>query len=299
MNKAKKQFGQHFLSDSRILSDIVDSAKLNDGDRVWEIGPGYGALTDHLLSKDIKLSIFEIDEELIPHLNKKYSNRCEIIFTDILKIDWVKYLYENPEIKCNIVSNLPYQISSPFLYKLTEFYNYFDTVVIMLQKEVAKRLCAAPSTKDYGVLTLKTNFYFTSEYLFEVSRDKFHPAPKVDSAVIKLSPRKDIPKLKNLNLFWEIVECAFRNRRKTLKNNLMKLGYFMQGNTVQKQSTLGVQCNTLQKQSALGVQGDTLQKLDVINWDSFPIDLSKRGEALSEKDFISLYEYILQCFGSK
>lgn len=256
MYKTKKKFGQHFLNDKEILARIVNSADLNDGDNVWEIGPGLGALTDFLLEKSINLSIYEIDNDLIPFLESKYSKKCNIIHSDILKINWTEHISKQ---KIKIVTNLPYQISSPFLYKVSENYKSFDCIVVMLQKEVAKRICANPGKKDYGVLTLKTRFYFDAYYLFDVTPDKFSPPPEVESAVIKLLPRRNILELENISFFWLLVESAFKSRRKTLRNNLRAL------------------------------------KL-IDSWDNLncPINLNRRGETLSEEDFISLYKYLLQ-----
>ena len=160
MYKAKKKFGQHFLNDQSIAQQIIDSADLQSDDYVWEIGPGMGILTDILIKKNISLSVFEIDNDLIPILKKKYSGDCQLYHSDILKIDWKSQISEK---KIKIVTNLPYQISSPFLYKLTENFTNLKSVVLMLQKEVAKRLCAKPGKKDYGVLTLKTGYYFQTE----------------------------------------------------------------------------------------------------------------------------------------
>jgi 16S rRNA (adenine1518-N6/adenine1519-N6)-dimethyltransferase len=251
MYKAKKSLGQHFLTDQSIVDDIVSHAQLQMGDHVWEIGPGLGILTDSLVTHPIQLKIFEIDHDLIPSLKKKYTEKCTIIHHDILKIDW-KSEIDTQKIK--IVTNLPYQISSPFLYKVAENHSCIDSVIVMLQKEVAKRLCATPCKKEYGVLTLKTKFYFDTIYLFDVPPHKFSPPPAVDSAVIKLTQRKDIPHIDDLVLFWKIIEVAFSSRRKTLRNNLKKI-----------------------------IDSDL---------SNLPIDLSRRGETLSESEYISLYEHI-------
>jgi len=253
--KHKKRFGQHFLHDSEVLDNIVESADLKENDIVWEIGPGMGALTDKLLEKKVNLTIFEIDNDLIPVLNKKYSNKCNIIHQDILKINWKERLKDN---KVKIVSNLPYQISSPLLYKVTENYSSFDMIVLMLQKEVAKRLCANPGKKDYGVLTLKTQYFFNTEFLFVVTPDKFTPSPAVSSGVIKMTPRENKNLIYNKESFWNLIEAAFRNRRKTLRNNLI----------------------------AHSISTDTLDST------LCPINLSRRGETLSEEEFITLHDFI-------
>lgn len=253
--KHKKRFGQHFLNDNEILENIINYADLRENDTVWEIGPGMGALTDKLIQNNIRLNLFEIDNDLIPILKTKYSNKCNIIHQDILRINWQQEL-ENKIVK--IVSNLPYQISSPFLYKISENYNSFETVVIMLQKEVAKRICSTSGKKDYGVLSLKIQFFFNTEYLFEVPPEKFTPPPEVNSSVIKLTPRKDIKFSYNTKFFWQLVENSFRNRRKTLRNNL--------------------KIYALPK--------------EILNSDTCPIDLNRRGETLSEEEFITLHNFI-------
>jgi len=305
--KPKKKYGQHFLHDQSILNEIIIAADLKENDIVWEVGAGLGALTDHLLKRKIFLTIYEIDDELVPILEKKYlnftnlnyleSNSCllhsllKIVHKDILKLDWEKEIkmltsLENLEWfynkngaedvcqdhsdkqprKIKIVTNLPYQISSPFLYKITENNKSFDTIVMMLQKEVAKRVCAKPGNKDFGVLSLKTQFYFETHYLFEVSSDKFTPPPKVHSAVIKLVPKKDIPILQNELFFWDVIEKSFRMKRKTLRNNL------------------------------IGFLPRALTHI----FDTCPpkIDLNRRGETLNETEFIDLYEYLLQFIDS-
>jgi 16S rRNA (adenine1518-N6/adenine1519-N6)-dimethyltransferase len=248
---AKKKFGQHFLNDISVIEQIIQNADLQDDEIVWEIGPGLGALTDKLVEQNIQLKVYEIDDELIPILIKKYADKCQINNTDILKIDW------NNEIgsqTIKIVTNLPYQISSPFLYKLTDYHESISSIVIMLQREVAKRLTAKPGKKDYNVLTIKTNFYFDTTYLFDVPRDRFSPPPNVDSAVIKLTPRADKPLITNLDKFWELVESSFVAKRKTLRNNL--------------------------------------KKYQQIDWRLCPIDLQRRAETLSESEFIELYNFM-------
>jgi 16S rRNA (adenine1518-N6/adenine1519-N6)-dimethyltransferase len=252
MYKPKKKFGQHFLNDISIIENIIKSADLKENDIVWEIGPGLGALTDKLVEQNIKLSVFEIDDELIPTLKTKYSEKCQINHSDILKIDWNAEI-NNQSIK--IVTNLPYQITSPFLYKLTDYYKSISCIVVMLQREVAKRLTAKPGSRDYNFLTIITNFYFDTSYLFSVNRDRFIPPPNVDSAVIKLTPRKQQPHIENIEKFWKMVEATFFAKRKTLRNNLKKYQH--------------------------------------ANWSLCPIDLQRRAETLTEAEFIELYNYMI------
>jgi 16S rRNA (adenine1518-N6/adenine1519-N6)-dimethyltransferase len=294
--KVKKKFGQHFLQDENVLKAIVDSAELHDGDIVWEIGAGLGALTDQLLKHNIDLTIFEIDNDLIPILQKKYADRCKIIHGDILKVINHSSLL-TPHSSLKIVTNLPYQISSPFLYKITENYQAFSCIVVMLQKEVAKRLSALPGKKDYGVLSIKAQFYFAIKYLFEVSRDKFSPPPEVDSAVLKLIPRKEVPIIEDIKLFWELVEISFRNRRKTLRNNLKNWQLTVNSHhNEMRLSRLTVKNNSpLNPPSERGVShAMTTDNFCHDNMLSCPIDLTRRGETLSEEEFIILYRYMLQ-----
>lgn len=254
--KLKKSFGQHFLTDQQILSDIVDYAQLKENEQVWEIGPGSGNLTDYILKKNVKLTCFEIDRDLYPILKSKYDNQINLIERDIIKVKWDELLTGN---HYKIVSNLPYQITSPFLFKVIKHHQYFDSLVIMIQKEVAQRICSLPNKKDYGVLSLKIQYYFHTEYLMSVAPEKFTPPPKVDSSVIKLTPRTDQPKIDDIQLFWKIVDIAFGNRRKMLRNNLKVLNY-----------------NTEYTQIA----------------NNSPIDFNRRGETLSEEDFYNLYLYL-------
>ncbi|NQT65216.1 MAG: ribosomal RNA small subunit methyltransferase A, partial [FCB group bacterium] len=154
---------------------------------------------------------------------------------------------------------LPYQITSPFLFRVTEHADNFKRVVVMIQKEVAERISAGVGTKDYGRLSLKMQFYFNVEYGFTVKPHLFFPPPKVDSAVIVLTPRKDKPVLKDERFFWRVVEVAFQNRRKMLRRNLRVLL------SKEKIEELGTNCE---------------------------IELTRRGETLTEADFIELYEEV-------
>ena len=275
MYRHKKKFSQHFLHDDGVLTEIIEQAGLEDNDIVWEVGAGLGSLTEHLLNKNINLTIFEIDNDLIPTLTRKYGKQCVIIHGDVLKIDWKSIAGNKSNIK--IVTNLPYQITSPFLYKITENHLMFDSIVIMLQKEVAKRVCAMPGNKDYGVLSLKTQFFFNTNYLFDVSPDKFSPPPKVFSAVIRLTPRKDTPVLENIDLFWQIIEASFRMKRKTLKNNLESMMRDINGET-----------------PFVRESGERSSPVRINGVPPFELDLNRRGESLSEEEFIFLYNYFLQ-----
>lgn len=252
----KKSLGQHFLKDKNIVKKIADLAEIKENELVWEVGPGKGILTQELILQKSNLTCFEIDESLYPILHEKFGNDINLINKDILRIDWKEYL-KNKQIK--IVANLPYQITSPFLFRVTEHATNFKRVVVMIQKEVAERINAGVGTKDYGKLSLKMQFYFNVEYGFTVKPHLFFPPPKVDSAVIILTPRKDKPDLEDERFFWRVVEIAFQNRRKMLRRNLRIIL------SKEKIEELGANCM---------------------------IKLTRRGETLTEKDFIELYEAI-------
>ncbi|MCF7858115.1 MAG: 16S rRNA (adenine(1518)-N(6)/adenine(1519)-N(6))-dimethyltransferase RsmA [Candidatus Cloacimonetes bacterium] len=255
--RPKKKLGQHFLQDKNIASKIVDLAELTENEEVWEIGPGKGILTESLVLQKGRLTCFEIDNDLSSKLIGKFGTSIDLINQDILKIDWAKYLRDK---QVKLVANLPYQITSPFLFKVTEFSGSFSRIVIMIQKEVADRITAQPGTKDYGKLTLKMQFNFRIKYGFTVKPHLFYPVPKVDSAVVILTPRPDKPHLEDEALFWKVVGFAFQNRRKMLRRNLRML-----------------------------LCKEKLQELGSIS----RIELTRRGETLTEKDFIELYEDIL------
>ncbi len=257
--KAIKEFGQHFLTDDSIAQSIVDAAHLSKTDTVWEIGPGLGILTGKIIDTGAKLKAFEIDRRMKAILQERYADAFELVMRDILKIDWGNELPDNVKIK--LVANIPYQITSPLLYKLSDYADHFECIVIMIQKEVAERLVAFPSTRQYGQLTIKVRLLFDIKYLFNVSFDMFDPPPKVDSSVVMIKPRINKPEIRNLDIFYRLVQCAFAHRRKTLRNNLVPL--------VPK-----VRMDELETRSK--------------------ISLSRRGETLSEDEYILLSDIIAE-----
>ena len=217
----KKNFGQHFLKDKNIVAKIVKAAEIKTNERVWEIGPGHGILTDELLKNTKYLTCFEIDKTLYEYLENKYDDAINLVKSDILKVNWEEFL--NKDYTYKIVSNLPYQITSPFLFKLITHKDYFKKIVIMIQKDVAERLRAKPNTKKYGLLAIKIGYYFDIKYEFTVKPHLFYPPPKVDSAVISLIPKPPLFQIKDYKLFWKIVDTLFLNRRKMIRNNLKNL----------------------------------------------------------------------------
>lgn len=214
--KTKKSLGQHFLIDKNIIFKIIDAIVADKNDRVIEIGPGTGALTKWLAKKFSNLHAIELDQRAVEVLEQEVSN-ITIHQKDVLKIDWADMVDRSN--KNVVVGNLPYYITTPILFDLLESRSLFSEAILMMQKEVAERLVAEPSSKQYGILSVQTQLFCTPEILFEVSRNSFSPPPKVTSAVIKL--KFDKPKLsfsdETLKL---IVRTAFNQRRKKLSNSL-------------------------------------------------------------------------------
>ncbi|MFW5794043.1 MAG: 16S rRNA (adenine(1518)-N(6)/adenine(1519)-N(6))-dimethyltransferase RsmA [Bacillota bacterium] len=218
----KKKYSQNFLLDENIIKKIIKAANINKNTYVIEIGPGFGALTKYLVKQAKKVLLYEIDKELIPHLNKLFSNynNIEILNKDFLKIndidnDIKKYFNDADDI-C-VVSNLPYHITTPIIMKILEESNKVDRLIIMMQLEVAKRLTSKPNSKDYNALSVIIQDQTKANYLFKVPKTVFQPRPKVDSAIIELKILKN--KVKD-NKYYEFVHNCFSQRRKTLINNL-------------------------------------------------------------------------------
>ena len=214
--KFKKKFGQNFLKDENILNNIVNSADIDSNTLVIEIGCGAGALTKKIISKTKKYIGYEIDTTLKPILDTFNTN---IIFDDFLKRN-IKDDIKNFEYdKIYVIANLPYYITTPIITKIIESDINVDKVVVMVQKEVGDRFSAKPGTKDYNSLSIFINYYFTPKKLFLVSKNVFIPKPNVDSIVISLT-KKDKLDVFNEKLFFKLVRDSFKQKRKTLKNNL-------------------------------------------------------------------------------
>lgn len=219
-----KRLGQNFLVDQNILKKIVDSANLSKKDVVLEVGAGIGTLTLPLAQKVKKVVTAELDKALIPALeeNLRSEQNVRIIQADILKLDFSHLEKELPRPN-KLVSNLPYNIATPLVIRLLEECPFIKTYVVMVQKEVAKRFIAKPSTKDYSVATLKIAYFAERKTLFNVSRNVFLPKPKVSSSVIKLERlSKPRIKAKDQSLLFESIKLAFSKRRKTIKNALLE-----------------------------------------------------------------------------
>lgn len=214
--KTKKSLGQHFLTDGNIIAKILDSVRAKEGDRVIEIGPGTGALTKWLVKRHKDVHAVEVDDRAIEVLKRELPELV-IHHQDILKTDLTSLMKEDGE--TIIVGNLPYYITSPILFAVLEQRHLFKEAIFMMQKEVAMRLVANTSTKDYGILSVQTQLMSTPELLFDVSPNCFNPPPKVMSSVVRLTfDRPDLPCTDKM--LKSVVRTAFNQRRKKLSNSL-------------------------------------------------------------------------------
>ena len=217
-----KALGQNFLTDDGILEDIINASCVDGETNVLEIGPGAGALTLRLAPRAKKVVAVEIDTSLIPMLSESLSEyeNTKIINKDILKVDLNELIKEefNGE-KVRVVANLPYYITTPIIMKLLEENPGFESITVMVQKEVADRLAAAPGGKNCGAITYSVNYYCETEKVVDVPPEAFVPAPKVWSSVIKLNLRTEPPvECKDVNHLFELIKAAFLMRRKTFMN---------------------------------------------------------------------------------
>ncbi len=215
----KKSLGQHFLKDEVVCQRIIDSLSQYPFKQLLEIGPGAGALTKSLFNKeDVDFKAVEIDSEKVAFLKKKYPSLNNRIFEmDFLQM---QKPFEGP---FTIIGNFPYNISTEILFKILDWRDEVEHVIGMFQKEVAQRIAASEGNKIYGVTSVLLQTFFRVEYLFEVSEQAFNPPPKVKSAVIRLTPRKDTVSVRTEKMFFLLVKTAFNQRRKTLKNAVKSL----------------------------------------------------------------------------
>jgi len=251
-NKPKKRFGQNFLRDENILNKIVKEINPQPDDQIIEIGPGYGALTKKLLSATENLIAVEIDHQLAKELRDRFPD-SKILNEDFLETDLSKLTSQKERLR--IVGNIPYNITSPILFKLIENNEIIKDAVFMVQLEVAKRMTATRGTKDYGILAVVLRYFSETRLCFKISPNVFYPKPKVYSALIHIIFRTIDQPEKEQRLFIEIVKAAFGNRRKTLKNSL---------------------------------SNSIFHEIDFSNSN---IDLSLRAENLDVEDFVSLTKF--------
>jgi 16S rRNA (adenine1518-N6/adenine1519-N6)-dimethyltransferase len=222
----KKSLGQNFLTEPNILTKIVDTAEINEQTNVIEVGPGIGALTEHLARHAAQVLAFEIDDRLLPVLEDTLSpyKNVTVVHQDVLKADLVKTTSEifEKDYPIKVVANLPYYITTPIIMHLLESPLDISEMVVMMQKEVADRLSAVPSTKAYGSLSIAVQYYMEAKVAFIVPKTVFVPQPNVDSAIVKLTKReKPAVEVTDEKAFFRLTKSAFLLRRKTLWNNLL------------------------------------------------------------------------------
>ncbi len=256
--KKRQKWGQNFLIDESLADEIIDSAEIGKEDLVLEIGPGAGILTGLLLERAGKVVALEIDPDLCESLQKKFGTmpNFQLIQGDALKFDFGKI---GSQFKT--ISNLPYYAATHILKRLIRYGSRVESMTVMLQKEVVDRLVAAPGKKEYSSLSVFVQYHCDVERILEVPKSAFFPVPKIDSSVISLKPL-ETPKVKvsNEKTFFKVVHAAFLHKRKMLKNNLKEWQRFFK---VDKE--------------VIHVEG---------------IDLNRRGETLSLKDFAVISNYI-------
>jgi 16S rRNA (adenine1518-N6/adenine1519-N6)-dimethyltransferase len=251
-HRARKRFGQNFLIDQGIIRDIVRAIHPRNSDHLVEIGPGKGAITEQLAAQCDHLSVIELDRDLVPWLKVKFEKHpgFQLFQADALAFDFAQLITDETPLR--IVGNLPYNISTPLIFHLLSYAGKVQDMHFMLQKEVVKRMAALPGESAYGRLGIMVQYFCEVEALFEVPPTSFDPAPKVDSAIVRLTPYKTPPyPAKNIKVFEKLVNLSFQQRRKTLRNSLK---------------------NSL--------------SAEVI--DSLPVDTGARAETLSLETFVTL-----------
>jgi 16S rRNA (adenine1518-N6/adenine1519-N6)-dimethyltransferase len=221
-HQARKRFGQNFLHDDNVIRNIVKSIRPKVGDNMVEIGPGMGAITEQLLeATEGYLNVVELDRDLIPGLKVKFFNHpgFKINEADALQFDFMSLKVDERPLR--IVGNLPYNISTPLIFHLLSYASNVKDMHFMLQKEVVQRMAAGPGENNYGRLSIMSQYFCNVQHMFDVGPESFQPAPKVDSAIVRLVPYETLPHpVKDHKTLENIVRQSFSMRRKTLRNNL-------------------------------------------------------------------------------
>ncbi|MCV2401531.1 16S rRNA (adenine(1518)-N(6)/adenine(1519)-N(6))-dimethyltransferase RsmA [Marinomonas sp. C2222] len=257
-HKARKRFGQNFLHDHGVIRRIVACIAPKKGQRVVEIGPGKGALTEGIISVTERMDVVELDRDLIPILKVNLFRYPDLTVheADAMKFDFTSLKTDDQLIR--VVGNLPYNISTPLIFHLLSHADVIADMHFMLQKEVVDRLAARPGDSLYGRLSVMAQYYCAVESLFIVGPESFDPAPKVDSAIVRMTPYKEAPySVSDIKKLEDMVRIGFQQRRKTLRNNYK------------------------------GV-------LDNDDFSALGIDPSLRPERLDVEDFVNITNYAIQ-----
>lgn len=260
-----KSMGQNFLIESWVPQDIAEAACLDRNCGVLEIGPGIGPLTEQLALRAEKVAAIELDKDLLPILEETMASHpnVEIIPGDAMKLDLKKIVADRfGGLTAKVCANLPYNITTPIITKMLEAH-CFSTITVMIQREVAQRICAAPGSSDCGAFSLFCQYYAQCELLFEVPPQCFIPAPKVTSAVIRLTPRSAPPVDADEQILFSLIKAAFAQRRKTLLNSLSGSlgGKFSKEDLREAISACGLQENVRGERLSLENFADLSKKL--------------------------------------
>lgn len=254
-----KSLGQNFLIDEEVLNQIVDGSGIDSDTYVLEIGPGFGTLTQRLCAVAKKVVAIEIDDMAADILeeNLKECENLKIVRGDVLKIDLGKLIGEEfgKDSKIRVVANLPYYITTPIIMLLIESNLPFESITVMIQKEVADRLSATPGGKDYGAITLSVQYRCTAEMVAIAPPESFMPPPKVTSAVIRLDLR-DVPPVEvgDENNLFRVIKAAFSQRRKTLLNTLSNSGAFSMSKDEISQMLEGIGIDSRRRGETLSIE---------------------------------------------
>lgn len=251
-----KRFGQNYLVDKNIIRKIIEEFKPEKEDFVLEIGSGTGALTSELVNNVKRFIAVEIDKRTVKQLKEKFPS-LEIINKDFLEINLSEFVSKNEKLR--IIGNIPYNITSPILFKLIYERKCVKDALLMVQYEVAKRITAEKGTKDYGILSILLNYFAQTKLCFKISPNVFYPKPKVYSAIVQIKFDGEVQEKIDDDLFIKVVKAAFGNRRKVLKNSL---------------------ANSI------------FRTINFSNNDLVTNLLTRRAEDLSIKEFVQLYEFI-------
>ena len=246
--RANKRYGQNFLIDDNVLENIVNASNVTEEDLVIEIGPGLGNLTEYLLDRAKYVLLVEIDPKMIEVLNHRFADmkNFTLINNDILQVnidEMVEKIKEEKGFefrKVKVVANLPYYITTPIIFKLLEDENIISDITVMVQKEVAERMVAAPKSKEFGILTLMVKYFSEANIEIIVPNSSFIPEPGVTSAVISLEKKRNYD-VKNEKVFFELIHKAFAQRRKKMTNSLVATKF--NNMTKEEIEELFVRCN--------------------------------------------------------